>query len=113
MSVIGNVAPVGALIAGLDRLSHWDNLSRPAISAPTLQLIKGMSKDTSQLIKGMSKVFQKLLKCLNGTTILRFFLVFVFPCSVFSPSSWFAFDVFSIILLFYLKDSVFVMGSAL
>ena len=38
---------------------------------------------------------------------------FVFPCSVLSPSSWFAFDVFPVILLLYLKDSKFVMGSAL
>ena len=66
-------------------------------------------KDTSQLIKGMSKVLQKSLKYFNGATISRFVLVFVFPRSVLL----FAFDVFPVIILLYLKDSEFVIGSAL
>ena len=70
-------------------------------------------KDASQLIKGMSQVFQKLLECFNGTTISRFFLIFVFPCSIFKPFSRFAFEVLPVILVLYLNDAEFVIGFAL
>ena len=66
--------------------------------------IMNTEQTSLSIINGMFKVLQKLLKCFNGTTILRFFLVFVFSCLVFSPTSRFAFDVFPVILLLYLKD---------
>ena len=58
----------------------------------------------TQLINTISNVLQKLLKCFNGTMISRFFLVFVFSCSVFSPFCWSAFDVITVILVSYLKE---------
>ena len=54
-----------------------------------------------------------MLKCFNGTTISRFFLIFVFLCSVFTPFFRFIFDVFHVILVLYLNDAEFVIGSAL
>ena len=41
-----------------------------------------------------------------------FLLVFAFPCSVFTPFSRFEFDVFPAILVLYLNDAEFVIGSA-
>ena len=70
-------------------------------------------KDASQFIKGMSQVFQKLLECFNGTKISRFFLIFVFPCSIFTPFSRFAFEVLPVILVLYLNDAEVVIGFAL
>ena len=107
-SVILNVAFVGALVA---------TLVLPAvfvlISVKTQFLDQVKIKDTSQLIKGISKVFQKLLKYFNGATISLFFLIFVFPCSVFAPFSRFTFDVFPVILVLYLNDAEFVIESSL
>ena len=115
VSVTLNVPLVGAFIADLAGLSPWTALAAcVVISAVKTHFLDQVKvRDTSQLIKGVSKLLQKLLKCFNGATISRFLLVFVFPCSAFSPSSWFAFDVFSVILLFYLKDSEIVMGFVL
>ena len=110
VSVILNIAFVRACIAGIAGLSSWGTLAVcAAISVKTQFSDQVKIKDTSKLIKGMSRLLQKLLKCFNGTTISRFFLDFVFPCSV----PLFVFDVFPVILLFYLKESKFVMGSAL
>ena len=103
-----SLAFTGGLTLGLAFLAAF-----VVISVKTQFSDKVKARDTWQFIKSMSKVLQKLLKCFNGTTISRLFLVFVFSCSVFSPFSLFVFDVLSVILLLYLKDSEFVMGSAL
>ena len=61
MSVVLNVAPDGATIAGL----------APAftvISAKTHLLDHVKINSTSQLIKGIFNAFQKLLKCFSGIT---------------------------------------------
>ena len=52
----------------------------------------------SQLINSISRVLQKLLKNFNGTAILTFF---VFPST----------GVFSVILVLYLNDLDYVIGS--
>ena len=114
VAVIWNVAFVEAIIAGIAGLSPWAALAAYVVISVKIQLSDQFKvKNTLQLIKGMSKFLQKLLKCFNGTTIFRFFLVFVFLCTVFSSFSRFSFNVFPIILLLYLKDWKFVMGSAL
>ena len=57
VSVIGNVAPVGGLIAGLARLSHWAALAVCVVISVKTQFSDQVKvRDTSQLIKGMSKV---------------------------------------------------------
>ena len=110
MSVILNVAFVGARIAGLAGFPHSGGLaSCVVISVKTQFPDHAKVKDTSKLIKGMSKVHQKLLKYFNGTTISRLFLVFMFSSSV----PLFAFDVFPVVLLLSLKDLELVIGSAL
>ena len=85
-----------------------------AISAKAQFLDHAKIRFTSQLINVInfmctSKVLQKMLKCFNGTKVLRSFLVFVFFYSMFSPFSWFVFDVFPVMLSLYLKDSEFVL----
>ena len=52
----------------------------------------------SQLINSISRVLQKLLKNFNGTAILTFF---VFPST----------GVFSVILILYLNELDYVIGS--
>ena len=110
MSVILNVAFVGAFIATLVPLRI-----RVLISVKTQFSDQVKIKDTS--IKGMLECFnilyQTLLECFNGTTISSFYLIFIFPCSVFAPFSRFIFDVYPVILVLYLNDTKFVMGSAL
>ena len=54
-------------------------------------------KDTSQLINVISNALQKLLRCFNGTENSTF----LFP----------SFAVFLVILVLYLKNSEFVIGS--
>ena len=110
VSVILNVAFVGASVLSLAGLSPWASLAVcVVISVKTRFSDHVKVNDTSQLIEVMSKALQKLLNYFNGTTISRFFLIFVFPCSV----PWLAFDAFPVILHLYLKDSEFVIGSAL
>ena len=110
VSAILNIALVWARIAGPAGVPPLGALSSCVVISVKTQFLNHVKvKDTSQLIQDMSKGLQKLLKYFNGTTISRFFLVFVFP-------SWvplFASDVFLVILLLYLKDSEFVIGSAL
>ena len=96
MSVILNVTFVGASILSLAGLSPWAVLVvYIAISVKTQFSVHVKVKDNSQLIKDMLQVPPKLLRYFNGTTVSRFFLVFVFPCSV----PLFAFDIFPVILL--------------
>ena len=118
MCVILNAAFVGASILSLASTGGSGSGLAILAACVVISVKKQFSdqvkvRDTSQLIKGMSKPLQKLLNYFNGTAISKFYLVFVFPCSVFSPSSWFAFDVFPVILFLHLKDSEFVMGCAL
>ena len=92
MSVILNVILVGASILSLAS-TGGSALGLAFLAAYVVISVKIQFsdqvkvRDTSQLLKGMSKLLQKFLKCFSGTTISRFFLVFVFPCSVFSSSS--------------------------
>ena len=118
MSVMLNVAFVGASILSL-AFTGWLVLGSAspvvcvAIAVKTQLSGQVKVKDTSELKKEISKIIQKLLKCFNGTVISRFCLVFVCPWLLSSPSSWFASDIFPVILLLYLKDLEFVIGSAL
>ena len=110
VSVILNIAFFGASIFSLAGLSPWAALAVCVVISVKTQFSDHVKvKDTSQLIKGMFEVLQKLLKYSNETTISRFVFVFVFPYSV----PLFAFDVFPVIQLLYLKDSEFVIESAL
>ena len=87
VSVILNVAFIGAAIAGL---SHSATLIFISVKTQFLDQVK--VKDTSQLINDISKVLQKLLRCFNGTEN--------------STSSVFpSLAVFPVILVLYLKDS--------
>ena len=70
VSVIWNVAPVGAPVSGLAGLRLWAALAASVVISVKRQfsdLVK--VKYTSQLFKYMYKVLQNLLKCFNGTTI--------------------------------------------
>ena len=87
VSVILNVAFIGASVLSLDStggsaLGLTLLVFCVVISVKTQFSVHVKIKDISQLIKGMSRLSQKLFKYFNGITILRFFLVFVFPCSV-------------------------------
>ena len=90
-SVILNVSPVGAFIAGLS-----PSASLVFISAKTQFLVQ--VKDTLRLINGICNVLQKLLRYFKGTENSS---SFVFPSSA----------VFPVILVLYLKDSESFIGS--
>ena len=100
VSVILNVAPDGATIAGLS-----PSASFVVISAKTQFLDQVKINSTSQLIDGISKPLQKLLKCFSGITIFGFLNK--------SLSS----GVFPVILALYLKDleseEIGLLGSSL
>ena len=85
VSVILNVAPDGATIAG-------SAYSSTVISAKTQFLDQARIISTSQLINGISKFLQKLLKYFNGITTSTFVNESI-PCGVFPT-----------ILVLYLKD---------
>ena len=85
VSVILNVAPDGATIAGSASASA-------VISAKTQFLDQVRIISTSQLINGISKFLQKLLKYFNGITTSTFVNESL-PCGVFPT-----------ILVLYLKD---------
>ena len=79
MSVILNVAFIGASILSLAGLSPWADAAVYVIILVKTQFSDHVKvKDVSQLIKGISKLLQKLLKYFNWTTISRFLLVFYF-----------------------------------
>ena len=88
MSVILNVAPDGATIAGLS-----PSASFVVISAKTQFLDQVKINSTSQLINGLFKLLQKLLNCFSGT-----------PTYAFVNESLSS-GVFPTILVLYLKDS--------
>ena len=114
MSVVLNGAFVGGLIAGYAGLSSCAATAACVIISVKNQFPDQVKvRDTSQLISGVFNVLQKLLKCFNGTIISILFLVFLSPYSMFSSFSCFAFNVFPVILLLYLKNLEFVIGSAL
>ena len=92
-SVILNATPVGAAIAGL-----YPCAAVVVISAKTQFLDQFKVKGTSQLINGISSISQKLLRYFNGTENLA---RYVFP----------SLAVFPVILVLYLKDSEFAIGS--
>ena len=97
--VILYIAFVRASILSLAGLSPWAALVFCVVMSVKTQFSDQVKvKDTSQLIKGISR----LLDSKNYLNILmeQQFLLF----------SWFAFDIFLVILLLYLKDSEFVMG---
>ena len=94
VSVILNVAFVGAFLAGLAGLFSYASTAACVVILVKTQFSDQVKvKDTSQLIKGMSKVLQKLLKCFNGTTISRFFFSLCIFLLMFPPFSWFTFDI--------------------
>ena len=86
VSVILNIAPDGAAIAGSTSASS-------VISTKTKFLDQVKINSSSQLINGIFKTLQKLLKCFSGITTFAFVNESLF-C-----------DVFPTILVFYLKDS--------
>ena len=99
--LLKNVAFVGAFIASISgTFPSAGTTSYVIISVKTQVLDQGKVKDTSQLINGISDVLQKLVRCFNDTTNSTFFVSLLTA-------------IFAIILLFYLKDSELVVGSAL
>ena len=86
VSVILNVAPDGATIAGSTSASS-------VISAKTQFLDQIKINSTSQLINGIFKALQKLLKCFKGMTTFAFVNELLSSC------------VFPTIFVLYLKDS--------
>ena len=86
VSVILNIAPDGATIAGSTSASS-------VISTKTKFLDQVKINSSSQLINGIFKTLQKLLKCFSGITTFAFVNESLF-CGVFPT-----------ILVFYLKDS--------
>ena len=97
MSVIWNVAFAEALIS--NRGGTILGSSSWVLSSVITQFLDQVKvKSTSQLISGTSDVLQKLLRCFNGTENSTSFIF-----------SWPA--VFPVILVLYLKDSEFVIGS--
>ena len=96
MSVILNVAPVGALISSTGGLAFWS--ASCVISSVITQLLDQVKvKNTSQLIIGISNILQKLLKCFNGAENAT---SYVFP----------SLAIFPVLLVLYLKDSEFVIS---
>ena len=93
VSVILNVAPDGAAIAGGSLLFP---ASLVVISAKTQVLVQVRINSISQLINKIFKFFQKLLKCFSGIGTSAFVNVSLF-CGVFPK-----------ILVLYLKDSELV-----
>ena len=70
LSVIANVAPVGAAIAGLAGLPFYARTASCVVKSAKTQFLNQFKvKDTSQLINGISNVLQKLRRCFNGTAI--------------------------------------------
>ena len=66
MSVISNVAFVGAVISGTGGLAIGSaSCVLSSVITPFSDQLK--VTDTSQLINGIFNVFQKLLKCFNGS----------------------------------------------
>ena len=100
MSVLLNIAPVRAAIAGLSPYA-----AVVMISVKTQLLDQAKAKDTSQVINGISNILQKLLRCFNGTTILRSCITLLLSLSLFS--------VFSTRQILYLNDAEFVIGYVL
>ena len=88
MSVILNLAPDGATIAGLS-----PSASLAIVSAKTQFLDQVKINSTTQLMNGIFKSLQKLLKCFSRITTFAFVNQ--------SLSS----GVFPAILALYLKDS--------
>ena len=86
VSVILNVAPDGATIAGLAAAST-------VISAKTEFLDQVKIDSTSQLISGIFKTLQKLLKCFSGKTTFAF------------VKESLSYGIFPTMLILYLKDS--------
>ena len=98
MFLVSNVGPARALISGIGGLAL--GLVSHAVSSVITQFLDKIKvKDTSQLISGITNVFQKMLKYFHGTENSTSFL---FP----------SVDVFPVILVLYLKNSEFVIGSA-
>ena len=97
VSAILNVATVGALISTLGGLG---SRSASCVVSSVITQFSGQVKvkDPSQLVNGISNLLQKLLRCFNGTKNWTSF-VFIFIA------------VFPGILVLYLKDSEFVIGS--
>ena len=105
VSFILNVAPVGALVGGLSRLSPCAGTAALLIISVKIQFLDHVKvKDTSQLINDTCNVLQKLLRHFNRTTISTFSITLLL--------SLLLFGAFPIILLLYLNDSKFVIGSA-
>ena len=98
VSVILNVAPIGALTLGTGE-SVLGSTSCVVSSVIIKFLDQAKVKCTSHLINGLFNVVQKLLTCFKGTENLTPFL---FP----------SLAVFPVIFALYLKDSEFVIGSA-
>ena len=94
VSVIVNVAPDGATIAGSASAST-------VISAKTQFLYQVRIISTSQLVNGISKFLQKLLKYFNGITTSTF------------VNESLSCGVFPTILVLYLKDSELVKSGSL
>ena len=100
VSVIVNVAPVGAAIAGvLGIVPCAKTATCVIISVKTQFLDQVKVKGTSQLINGVSNVLQKLRRCFNGTANSTPLVSLT--------------GVFPVMLLLYSNDGKFVIESAL
>ena len=88
VSIILNIAPDGAMIAGGLLLFP---ASLVLISAKIQFFVQVKIISTSQLFSGIFKFFQKLLKCFSGITTSAFINVSLFS------------DVFPVILVLYYR----------
>ena len=96
-SSISNIARYKALISGTGG-SALGLASCVVLSVISQFLDQVQFRDTSQLINDISIVLQKLLRCFNGTENLPAFVFLLLA-------------VFPVMLVLYLKDSEFVIGS--